>query len=96
MPWLSGIWHPKEACKLVAVVCTRVGVTEAQGMPGRQYKKVKAFAESRLYKRPTYIDGFLRMPSVWARPSGHALPTVVHTAVTMFADILGGCHIPGA
>ena len=33
MPWLSGIWHPKEACKLVAVVCTRVGVTEAQGMP---------------------------------------------------------------
>ena len=28
--------------------------------------------------------------------SGHALLAVVHTAVTIFADILGGCHIPGA
>ncbi len=34
--------------------------------------------------RPTYVDGFLRMPSVWARPSGHALPTVVHTRLLAF------------
>ncbi|GEM_PF-5613044 len=33
----------------------------------------------------------------WGRClSGHALPMVVHTAVTMFADILGRCHILGS
>ncbi len=39
-----------------------------------------------------------RMPLCGAPATGHARATVtparVHTAVTMFADILSGCHIP--
>ncbi len=37
----------------------------------------------------------LRMPRIDGMPAGHALPAVVHTTVTVFADILGGCHISG-
>ena len=85
--WLSGRWHPKDACKLVA------GYARPQGGHARTVApKPKAFAESRLYMWVACIIGFLRMPyhCVYAYrafpPCGRAYP-----ATSLQASF--GCHV---
>ena len=72
-----------------------------EDMHGRQPQKVKAFAESRLYRQaicPVSIDGFLRMPIINVLLTGHAhasvAPTRVHTAATSLQTSLADVIFP--